>query len=83
MKIPIVLFCEAKRLKLLDGDQYFPNEAREEAVKVLEAEGVEHEVKVYEGVPHGFAVLGSYKDSKIQSAQKSAWEQMLDWISAH
>ena len=25
---------------------------------------VEHEVKVFEGVPHGFAVLGDYEDLK-------------------
>ena len=31
----------------------------------------------------GFAVLGEYEDPKIQSAQQSAFEQMLSWLKAH
>ena len=41
---------------------------------------VEHELKVYQKVPHGFAVYGSYEDEYIKTAQKEANEQMLAWL---
>jgi len=44
---------------------------------------IDHEVKVYTGVPHGFAVVGEYENPKIQEAQKSAFEQMVGWLKAH
>jgi len=44
---------------------------------------VEHEVKIYPGVPHGFAVLGDYEDPKIKEAQQQAFGEMLGWLQAH
>ncbi|KAK2681107.1 Dienelactone hydrolase [Fusarium oxysporum f. sp. vasinfectum] len=44
---------------------------------------VEHEVQVYPGVPHGFAVVGEYQDSSIKDAQATAYDQMLNWLKAH
>lgn len=51
--------------------------------RALENNKVEHEVKVFEGVPHGFAVYGDYEDSKIKHEQGQAFNQMLAWIQGH
>jgi hypothetical protein len=37
----------------LEGDPYFPDEFREEARKFLEEHKLEHEMRVYQDVPHG------------------------------
>ena len=57
----------------VEGDGLFPDAVREEGVKALEKQSVEHEVTVYEGVPHGFAVLGDYEDGKIGEAEAGIW----------
>ncbi|KAJ8122690.1 hypothetical protein ONZ43_g1174 [Nemania bipapillata] len=44
---------------------------------------LEHEVQVYPGVPHGFAVVGDYADTNIKEAQITAYEQMLKWLNEH
>lgn len=31
----------------------------------------------------GFAVVGEYEDSKIQEAQRSAFDQMIGWLKSH
>ena len=31
----------------------------------------------------GFAVVGEYEDPKIKEAQRSAFEQMLEWLKLH
>ena len=49
----------------------------------MEKKGVEHEIEVYSGVPHGFAVLGDYDEPKIKQAQAQAFGQMLGWIQSH
>lgn len=67
----------------VENDPLFPDEARDEGVKTLSEKKVEHEVQVYSGVPHGFAVLGDYEDQKIVESQKEAFEQMLKWLKAH
>ncbi|KAH7119037.1 Alpha/Beta hydrolase protein [Dendryphion nanum] len=51
--------------------------------KALEANKIEHEVQVYSGVPHGFAVLGDYDDPKIKQSQVQAYGEMLGWIQGH
>ncbi|KAF2747194.1 alpha/beta-hydrolase [Sporormia fimetaria CBS 119925] len=51
--------------------------------RALEEKNVEHEVQVFSGVPHGFAVLGDYEDAAIQQKQKEAYEKMLGWLQAH
>ena len=67
----------------VENDQLFPDEIREEGKKALEGKGLEHELKVYPGVPHGFAVYGDYDDGKIKEAQGEAFSQMLAWLKAH
>ncbi|KAK3644443.1 hypothetical protein LTR56_009695 [Elasticomyces elasticus] len=64
-------------------DSLFPDHVREEGVEAMQKNGLEHEVKVYEGVPHGFAVLGDYADEGIVGKQKDAFGQMLGWLKAH
>lgn len=91
----------------VEEDGLFPDETREAGKKYLEDNNIEHEMKVFSGVPHGefflpiillveamptmganlciegFAVMGSYEDSKIQRAQKEANIQMLEWLISH
>lgn len=51
--------------------------------RALEKNKVEHEVEIYPGVPHGFAVFGDYDDPKIKQSQEQAFGQMLGWIQGH
>ena len=74
--VPISMVC-------VENDQLFPDEVREEGKKTLAAGSVEHEVKVFGGVPHGFAVLGDYEDGQIVEKQKEAFQQMLGWLKSH
>lgn len=67
----------------VENDSLFPDDVREEGRKALEAKELDHELKVFPGVPHGFAVLGDYEDSKIQQAQGEAFQQMLAWLKSH
>ncbi|KAK4982005.1 hypothetical protein LTR66_009540 [Elasticomyces elasticus] len=76
LQVPTYLVC-------VEGDSLFPDDVREEGVKSLQERKVEHEVKLYSNVPHGFAVYGDYADSKIKEAQTEAFGQMLGWLKAH
>ncbi len=76
IKSPISMAC-------VENDQLFPDDVRTAGQKYLEENKVKHEVKVYSGVPHGFAVVGEYEDAKIQEAQKDAFEQMIEWLKTH
>lgn len=76
VKSPISLVC-------VENDQLFPDDVRDAGKEHLAQNKVEHEVKVYSGVPHGFAVVGEYDDVKIQEAQKEAFEQMVSWLKSH
>ncbi|KAK4151435.1 protein AIM2 [Chaetomidium leptoderma] len=67
----------------VENDPLFPDEVRIAGEEYMSANGVEHEVQVYPGVPHGFAVVGDYDDSNIKTAQVTAFEQMLKWINEH
>jgi dienelactone hydrolase len=67
----------------VEDDSLFPDEVREAGVKALKEKGVECEVEVFPGVPHGFAVLGDYEDGKIQEKQGKAFEQLLGWLKGH
>lgn len=46
VKVPLCLVC-------VENDPVFPDEIREAGQKALEENKVEHELKVYPGVPHG------------------------------
>ncbi|KAK7509949.1 Alpha/Beta hydrolase protein [Phyllosticta citriasiana] len=70
-------------LALVENDPVFPDDVVKVGKESLEKNGVEHEVKTYVGVPHGFAVIGSYDDPHISSEQHVAFEQMLGWLQAH
>ncbi|KAF7542107.1 hypothetical protein G7054_g14 [Neopestalotiopsis clavispora] len=76
LKVPVSLVC-------VENDPMFPDEVRMAGEDTLNKEGVEHEVQVYPGVPHGFAVVGDYADAHIKDAQVTAYEQMLKWIKEH
>lgn len=75
VKMPIAMAC-------VQDDNLFPNDVREQGKAALKMNGVEHEVKVYEGVPHGFAVVGDYRDEKIKKAQEEAFEFMAGWLES-
>lgn len=76
VKKPVAMACVA-------GDQLFPDEVREQGKAALELNGVEHEVRVFEGVPHGFAVVGEYGDEHIERSQRDAYEMMASWLESH
>ena len=91
VKVPVSIIC-------VEDDPLFPDETRKAGEDALAKSGVEHEVKVYPGVPHGkfcclatiavlttpgFAVLGDYPDSKIKEAQQQAFAEMLGWLQSH
>ena len=76
VKSPVAMACVAE-------DNLFPDEVREQGRAALELNAVEHDIKVFEGVPHGFAVVGDYKDTSIQARQADAFEMMSGWIEKH
>ncbi|KAI9772110.1 MAG: hypothetical protein M1840_001398 [Geoglossum simile] len=76
VKSPVSLAC-------VENDQLFPDDVRLQGCKYLETSGVQHEVKVYKNVPHGFAILGEYDEPNIKEAQKLAYEQLLGWLQSH
>ncbi|ODA80356.1 hypothetical protein RJ55_03314 [Drechmeria coniospora] len=76
LEVPLSLIC-------VENDPLFPDAVRSAGEEVMSTANLEHEVKVYPGVPHGFAVVGSYADSAIGEAQAAAYEQMLSWIQEH
>lgn len=67
----------------VQNDGLFPDEVREAGVKELKEKGVETEMWVYPGVPHGFAVVGDYEDETIKVAQRQAFGVMLGWLKKH
>lgn len=76
LQAPISMVC-------VESDPLFPDEVRTAGEDYLSQNHVEHEVQVYPGVPHGFAVVGDYADASIKEAQATAFEQMLKWLNAH
>ncbi|KAM0420833.1 hypothetical protein ACHAPT_011363 [Fusarium lateritium] len=73
---PLSLVC-------VENDPLFTDEVRIAGEDTMSDANLEHEVQVYPGVPHGFAVVGEYKDAAIKDAQATAYEQMLKWIQSH
>ncbi|KAI0445336.1 Alpha/Beta hydrolase protein [Xylaria telfairii] len=76
LKSPVSLVC-------VESDPMFPDEIRIAGEEAMSKSNLEHEVQVYPGVPHGFAVVGDYSDANIKEAQATAYEQMLKWLNEH
>lgn len=76
VSVPLTLVC-------VEDDPLFSEEVRKAGEDIMSKANLEHEVQVYPGVPHGFAVVGEYGDDAIQDAQATAYEQMLKWIKEH
>lgn len=92
VKSPLLMVC-------VENDQLFPQEVLEHGQQYMLANAVEHDIKIYPGVPHGeplellsmdhidsligFAVVGDYQDEFIQKAQSNAFERMLSWLDSH
>ena len=76
IRSPISLAC-------VENDPLFPDDIRTAGQEILEKNKIEYELKVFEGVPHGFAVVGEYENAKIHDAQEEAFEQMLGWLKKH
>ncbi|KAF8542500.1 dienelactone hydrolase family-domain-containing protein [Trichophaea hybrida] len=74
VKNPVTFAC-------VENDPLFPDEIREEGLKLLQERNIEHELKVYKGVPHGFAVYGSYPDHHIKLSQEKVFDQFVEFIS--
>ncbi|UKZ61915.1 uncharacterized protein TrAtP1_003177 [Trichoderma atroviride] len=76
LQAPLSLVC-------VENDALFTDEVRKVGEDLMTQDNVEHEVQVYPGVPHGFAVAGQYQESNIMDAQVTAYEQMLRWLKDH
>ncbi|KAF7532629.1 hypothetical protein G7Z17_g13612 [Cylindrodendrum hubeiense] len=76
LSVPLSLVC-------VENDPLFPDSVRMAGEDSMSLASLEHEVSVYPGVPHGFAVVGEYQDNSIKDAQATAYEQMLQWIQTH
>ncbi|PHH87831.1 hypothetical protein CDD83_8356 [Cordyceps sp. RAO-2017] len=76
LKAPLSLVC-------IEDDPLFPDAIRSAGEDAMTDANLEHEVQVYPGVPHGFAVVGAYADAAISDAQATAYDQMLKWIQDH
>ncbi|EFX04337.1 dienelactone hydrolase family protein [Grosmannia clavigera kw1407] len=76
LQAPISLAC-------VETDPMFPDEVRMAGEKYLSGHDIEHEVQVYPGVPHGFAVVGDYDNEAYKRAQEMAFGQMLRWLNDH
>ena len=76
LKVPVSLVC-------VENDPLFPDEVRTVGEDSMTKDNLEHEVQVYPGVPHGFAVVGEYEDANIKSAQATAFDQILKWLKEH
>ncbi|KAG0636559.1 Alpha/Beta hydrolase protein [Tuber brumale] len=76
VKKPVTLAC-------VENDMFFPDEVRDGGRKHLQDNNIDHELKVYLGVPHGFAVYGSYSEEHIKTAQKQAFDQFLEFLGKH
>ncbi len=63
-----------------EDDQLFPDEIRDAGKTHFDQTGHKYDLKVYPGVPHGFAVVGEYEDHKIKDAQKEAFAQMVAFL---
>ncbi|PNS15416.1 Protein AIM2 [Sphaceloma murrayae] len=61
-------------------DGMFTDEVRGFGVAMAKDKGLTVEERVWEGVPHGFAVVGEYKDPKIVQAQKEAFDTMTAFL---
>ena len=66
-----------------DDPMFSEDDALTPGRRTMEANKVEHEIQVFAGVPHGFAVYGDYEDAKIKQSQAQAFGQMLGWIQSH
>ncbi|KAH7149368.1 Alpha/Beta hydrolase protein [Dactylonectria estremocensis] len=76
LSVPLSFVC-------VEQDPLFPDSVRMAGEDSMSLANLEHEVQVYPGVPHGFAVVSSYQDAAIQDAQATAYGQMLKWIQTH
>ncbi|EGX93727.1 Dienelactone hydrolase [Cordyceps militaris CM01] len=74
--VPLSLVC-------VEDDPLFTDEVRTLGEDTMSKANLEHQVQVYPGVPHGFAVVGEYEEAGIQDAQVTAYEQMLKWVKEH
>ncbi|PUU84290.1 dienelactone hydrolase family protein [Tuber borchii] len=76
VKKPVTLAC-------VENDIFFPDEVRDEGRKQLQDNSIDHELRVYPGVPHGFAVYGSYSEEHIKTAQRQAFDQFLEFLNKY
>ena len=67
----------------VQDDPLFPEEVLEVGRQAWAAAGVDCQIEVFQGVPHGFAVLGEYADKSIKAEQERAWTVMGGWLDGH
>jgi carboxymethylenebutenolidase len=67
-------------LQIAGADQATPQEEFAEFERRLSAQGVEHDMKVYDGAPHSFfdRAFAEWKDAGADS-----WRRMLEFVAGH
>jgi len=76
VKKPVTLAC-------VEHDPFFPDHVREEGQKFLAENKIEHELRLFKDVPHGFAVYGSYTNQNIKESQEEVFDQFVQFLSRH
>ncbi|KAJ2899637.1 Alpha/Beta hydrolase protein [Zalerion maritima] len=66
-----------------DGDEWMGAESTKTMTRVLEAQGGKHEVEIYPGAMHGFALRGDPKDPKQTEFALQAEDQAVKWFHKH
>lgn len=67
----------------VESDYIFTDEQRHESEAILKEIAVPHQVNVYGGTSHGFAVRADLKVPQQKYAKEQAFYQALAWFDEH
>jgi len=65
------------------GDPYFKDEQIEEVTKAINGDEKKGDIKVYEGVTHGWTVRADYTDEKIKASADAALGDVAKFLKKH
>jgi len=66
-----------------ESDYVFTDEQRHESEAILKEIGVHHQVNVYGGTSHGFAVRADLSGPEQRYAKEQAYYQAVTWFDEH
>jgi dienelactone hydrolase len=68
-------------LSCAEIDQTFPTESRNNAVNIMNAEKKKHQVQLFHGVAHGFALRGNMDDPYERYTKEQSLKGIADWCN--